>query len=81
MGRDVFRIGAEHPDLAGDGAVVRVEQEVRRVLARRHPVWQRGGWRPRNAQIEEDLAFHGMVLLLDMDVVCRGKIWREEARQ
>jgi hypothetical protein len=38
------------------------------------PFWQDGGWRTKNAQIEEDFPIHRVVLILDMDVVRRGKV-------
>jgi hypothetical protein len=41
---------------------------------------QGGGRWSREAQVEEDLSLHGVVLLLYIEVVRRGKLWRELQR-
>jgi hypothetical protein len=76
--RGVLAIWAEHPNLPEDRAVLRVEKEVWGVLAL--CFWQDGGWRTRNAQIEENFPLQGVVLLLEMDVIRRGKV-REEGQR
>jgi hypothetical protein len=75
VGRGVLAICAEQPNLPVDRAVVRIEKEMRGILALWH--WQGGGRRSRYAQIEEDFLLYGIVPLLDMDIVRRGKLWWE----
>lgn len=79
VGCGVLAICIEQPNLAGDRAVVRIENEIGGILVLLclscH--CQGGGRRSRYAQIEEDLPLYGIVPLLDVEIVRRGKIWWE----
>src|SRR6266446_6123996 len=78
--RSIFVICTEQPNFPVDRAVVRIENEMRSVLALCSN-WYRRSRRPRNAQIEEDFLFHEIILLLDMDIVRRGKVGWEGRRR
>lgn len=75
VGGGVLAICAEQPDLPVDRAVVRIENEMRRIFVHWH--WYGGGRRSRYAQIEENFPLYGVVFLLDVDIVRRGKFWWE----